>query len=321
MARRMSIEDRLARIAKLERAPISNDAIKELGKALASANSALVARTAQAAGKLSAIDLAPHLIKAFSRFINNPIKTDRGCLAKNAIIEALDRIDYNDEDIFLKGICYIQKEAVFGGTTDTAAELRGKCGFALARMGYPEARFELAALLMDSESQARIAAARAIASLGGIEGELLLRMKVMAGDQESDVIGECFTGLLSINFERSLSFVSEFLASDNPLMMEAAIFALGESRKKPAFEILRDYRENNIIEPEVHKILLLAIALTRLDEAFEYLIKVIGDEHRKNAIAALEALKIVRVSDDLRVRIDKIVTSHDDETVREAWIY
>jgi len=122
-----------------------------------------------------------------------------------------------------------------------------------------------------------------------------------------------------MNPDRSMSFVSGFLNSHDLSIVEAAVFALGESRKVDAFEILRDDRENNLIEPDFQKILLLAIALTRVDEAFEYLVDVIDNEHRGNAIAAIEALKIFIANDDLRTRIHEAVVSRDDGTVSEAW--
>ena len=319
MAKRMPIEDRLARLGELERAPLSSNVIEELSKALSGANNVLIAKAAQVVGRRSITGLVPNLVATFDRFMSKPAEADRGCLAKIAVIEALSDLDYNEENVFLRGIRHIQREFAYGGPVDTAAELRGKCAFALARIGYAEVLFELAALLMDPESQARIAAAKAIAHIAGMEGELLLRMKVLAGDQESDVLGECFSGLISMNPERSMSFVSGFLTSDDPLIVEAAVFALGESRKVDAFEILRNYRESNIIKPDLQKILLLSIALTRIDEAFEYLIDVINDERRDNAIVALEALRIFHANDDLRTRIHEAVVLRNDAMVSEAW--
>ena len=319
MAKRISIEDKLAKLRELEDAPLSTNVIKELSKVLSGANNVLVARAAQVVERRRITDLIPNLIAAFDCFMNKPTRADKGCLAKTAIIEALDNLSYDCDDIFLQGIHHVQKEPSYGGTVDTAATLRGKCAFALARIGYAEVLFELTSLLMDPEPQARIAAVKAIAYLARVESELLLRMKVMAGDQEPNVLGECFSGLLSINPERSMSFVSRFLTSNNPLIVEEAALALGESRKAHAFEILRNYREGSIMKPDFQEILLLSIALTRLDEAFEYLIDVISNEHRNNAVAALKALRVFYANDDLRTRIHKAVVSRNDAMVSKAW--
>ena len=319
MTKRQSTADKLARLRELESASLSSNIIKELGKVLSAANSILVARSAQVVENRRITELIPNLVAAFNRFMNKPSKADQGCLAKTAIIETLNHLDYDDDDVFLQGIHHVQKEPAYGGSIDTAANLRGKCAFALARIGYTEVLFELTTLLMDPEPQARIAAVKAVAHLARLESELLLRMKILVGDQEPNVLGECFSGLISINPERSLSFVGTFLSSHDHLIAEAAAFQLGESRKARAFEILCNYRQNNIINSEFHEVLLLSIALTRLDEAFQYLIDVIADEHRGNAVSALKALKIYAYDDDLCTRIHKAVESRNDVMVSEAY--
>ena len=164
MARRMSIEDRLARLKELESVPLSASVTKELSKVLSGANSVLVARAALVVERRSITDLVPNLVAAFNRLINKPAEADKGCLAKIAIIEALNNLGYDEEEVFLQGIHHIQKEYSYGGPVDTAAELRGKCAFALVRIGYAEVLFELIALLVDPEPHARKAAAKALAS-------------------------------------------------------------------------------------------------------------------------------------------------------------
>ena len=116
-----------------------------------------------------------------------------------------------------------------------------------------------------------------------------------------------------------MSFVSGFLTSNDPLIVEEAALALGESRKKEAFEILRNHREKSMIKSDFQEMLLLSIALTRLDEAFEYLIDVIGNEHQDHPIAALKALKIFYANDDLRMRIQQAVVSRNDEMISRTW--
>lgn len=319
MAKRQSTEDKLAKLRELESASLSTNEFKELGKVLSGANSVLVARAARVVSKRRITDLISNLVTAFNRFINKPPKADQGCLAKTAIIEALDHLDYDGLDVFLCGIHHVQKEPTYGGQKDTAADLRGKCAFALARIGDTETLFEFIPLLMDPLPQARIAAVKAVAHLACRESELLLRMKVLAGDEESDVVGECLKGLISINPDRSLSFVGELLTSLNYLSAQAAAFALGESREGGAFKILRAHRGDNIINPEFQEVLLLSIALTRLDEAFEYLIDVIANEHKGNAVLALKALKVYAYDNKKSAIIHKAVVSRNDGMVSQAY--
>ena len=319
MARRSSTEAKLVQIRQLEAIPLSANVIKELDKILSGANSVLIARAAQVASRRHITDLIPNLAAGFNRLMNKSAKADQGCLAKTAIVEALDNLDYNGDDLFLQGLHHIQKEPAYGGPKDTAAALRSKCAFALARIGDAEVLFELTPLLMDPEPQARLAAVKAVAHLACRESELLLRLKALASDKEPDVLGECFSAIIRINPLRSLSFVGEFLTANDHLIAESAAFALGESRQGGALEILRRHRENNIIRAEFQEVLLLSIALTRLDEAFEYLIDVIVDEQRGSAASAVKALKVYPYDDERCAEIRKAVVSRNDVMVSQAY--
>lgn len=319
VARRASIEDKLTRISELENSLPSDDATAELRKVLSGANSLLLARAAKVALRCGLADLIPNLVTTLDRLLNKPAKSDPGCLAKLAIAEALDHLESDGADVFLRGIRHVQPEPVYGGSVDTAAEFRGRCGCALARIGYSEALFELTSLLMDPEPQSRLSAARAVAHVGGSESELLLRMKVLAGDEEPNVLGECFSGLLSVNPDRSIDFVSDFLDSDDTAIVEEVVLALGESRTMRAFEILCNYREDNIVDPELREPLLLAMALTRCEEAFEYLLDVIGEEHTENAVAAVTAMHVFHTDDKRRNKIHDAVRRRDESLVTQTW--
>ncbi len=73
-------------------------------------------------------------------------------------------------------------EPVWGGTADTAADVRGTCAIGLVATGYPRALVAIAALLYDAEPDARLGAIRAAANGTPREAELLLRSKALAGD-------------------------------------------------------------------------------------------------------------------------------------------
>ncbi|MDX2239271.1 MAG: hypothetical protein NW224_01195 [Leptolyngbyaceae cyanobacterium bins.302] len=105
----------------------------------------------------------PELVSACDRFLVNAKESDPGCRAKQAISEALYRLQYSDKAPFLKGIRHVQAEPVWGGKVDTAPTLRGTCALGLVRMNYPLVMVELRDLLADPEPEARIGAARAIA--------------------------------------------------------------------------------------------------------------------------------------------------------------
>ena len=318
MVKRPTLKEKLARLAELAKGRLSAETAMELRKALSGASNALAARAADVAAKLEAAELIPDLVAAFGRFMDNPEKTDKGCTAKTAEVKALVGLGYDEDGVLLRGIRHVQMEPVYGGRADTAANLRAECAMGLVRIGHPDTLFELTTLLMDGEPQPRRAAVKALAYLGAEPCELLLRIKVLAGDPEPDVIGDCFAGLIGINAERSMPFVSEYLASDDEVVAESAAIALGESRKPEAFQILRDHWED-ALRSDRRKTLLLPMALTRCDEAFEFLLEVVLDRPPDYAIAAVKALKIFAHDEGHRRRIRKSVEERDEFPITEAY--
>src|SRR6266571_4770316 len=104
MAKAASIEDRLADIARLGKAPDSPEVRAQLRKHLGSKVSLVVARTADVVAHIDNHDFTPDLIAAFQRFMRDPDKTDKGCAAKTAIVKALLASESDDEDVFRAGV-------------------------------------------------------------------------------------------------------------------------------------------------------------------------------------------------------------------------
>src|SRR6267142_2143793 len=177
-------------------------------KCLADKHFRVVARAATLAGERSLRERLPDLSSAYARFLVEPIKQDPHCIAKQAIARALVNLESDNVPFFLEGIRYRQLEPAWGGADDTAIDVRCSCAMGLVSTGYFRAIQELTALLQDPEWRARAGAARAISCGNPREAEALLRFKVLLGDPEPDVIGECFTGLLSIAKEECLPFVA-----------------------------------------------------------------------------------------------------------------
>jgi hypothetical protein len=318
MAKRLSTQEKLAKLGKLADQPLSEDSIKEIRKALSSANNLVVAKAAQVAAKCQRTDLIPELIVAFERFMQKPVKTDKGCFAKTALVEALDTLEIREYDVFLQGIHHIQMEPAYGGHEDTAANLRARCALALARCEYPDIFFELTTLLADPEPQPRIAAIKALTYLNEEKSELLLRLKALTGDKEPQVLSECFSGLISIAPAHSLPFVAGFLENSDLLIAEGAALALGESREMQAFKVLQDQWEDSI-DREVKEMLLLPMALTRCDDAFKYLLDIVACEYQGYAAAAVKALKVYADNDAQREKIRNVVASRPETLISETY--
>jgi HEAT repeat protein len=309
MAKGPSIEDRLDDLARLGKSPDTPEARKQLRKHLAGKIGLLAAKAADIIARIEDHDFVPDLVAAFHRFMVDPAKTDKGCVAKIAIVKALRAADYGDEEIFRIGIRHVQLEPTWGGRADTAAPLRAQCGLGLVQAGAADAMNELAVLLADREPDARIGAARALAHCGPAAAPLL-RFKALTGDPEPPVLAECLSGLIEIAPTESFGFVAGFVDQRNPSIYEHAALALAESRVPGAFELLKE-KWSGTFEREFRQTLLLPIALTRCEAARDFLISLLESGDLRMATAAISALSIYRGDPTIRVRAEKAISGRN----------
>ena len=260
----------------------------------------------------------PDLVAAFRRFMVESAKSDKGCVAKIAVVKALLATENCDEeDLFLQGVRHVQLEPAWGGPADTAAPLRALCGLALVQMGSTQATIELATLLADKEPDARIGAAHALANCGST-GEALLRFKVLIEDRETAVIAECLTGLMTLSPRGSFDFVSQFVDPEHPTLYEHAALALAESRLPEAFVLLTD-EWSSTFDREFKRTLLLPIALTRSEEAVDFLISILEGGDNRMALDSISALAIYRDDASVRKRVEAAVCAEDNAQLQKAF--
>lgn len=295
VARRDRLRESLEKLSLVRREPSSEDSRAELRRVLSSESSHAVAKAASIVGEAGLTELAPDLAAAFGRFLADAGRADAGCVAKAATVDALLRLDCDDEDVFLRGIRHVQMEPVLGGRVDTAAGLRGASALGLARTSRTDVLNELAQLLADPEPPARAAAAHAIGNHGRAAGVPVLRHKVFAGDEEPRVITECLLALLHLDAPDSLPLVRDLLdpvvTPGRPArdLSECAADALGESRLAMAFPILRDWRPRAAARG-MEGTALRALAMLRRDDAFDYMLSLVQTAEDAVARAAVTAL-------------------------------
>lgn len=315
MARSL-IEDQLDQLSALRQVEDPARVRAELGKALASGRSNLLAaRAAKIAAELGLDELTEAMVTAFDRLMHASAQRDKGCLGKTALARALVELDQPASEVFRVGLRHVQPEPSWGGSVDTAAELRGLCAQGLAASGHPDAILEIVPLLVDKERPARQGAARALGDSGRVEAEPLLRLKVVTGDEDLEVLAECFDALLRLDPRRSIGFVAGFLDHDRDELAESAALALGESRLDTAIEPLGEALDRRRLADPRSRTLCLALAMLRRREALDRLLAVIATGPVAIATQALEALALHRHDDNLRQQLEETLAERDVATL------
>src|SRR5262249_21171606 len=155
--------------------------------------------------------------------------------------------------------------------------VRVACAFSLVRSQALGVMPYLVDLLNDPEKPARIGAAQALAYSGTDAAALLLRLKARVGDQEPEIISEGLTGLIKLTPAVGVLFVAEFLAVPDLGIKEAAVLALGESRRPEAWETLKRFWETRI-DSRLDETILMALALSRLSQATDFLLNLVAED-------------------------------------------
>src|ERR687893_710751 len=135
MAGRESLDDKLAALRALRGQTLTDEQKAGLRKRIGDRANLVVAAAAAIAGENALVELAKDLEAGFDRFLVNPLKDDKLCRAKVAIVQALDRMEHREPDVFLKAARHVQLEPVWGGTEDSAPSLRAAALVALPPVG------------------------------------------------------------------------------------------------------------------------------------------------------------------------------------------
>ncbi|HVA45217.1 MAG TPA: HEAT repeat domain-containing protein [Pirellulales bacterium] len=283
------------------------ESAQALRKGLADRSNRVVGKAAEIVAETDDKGFEDDLKAAYARLLSDPVKSDPGCLGKTAIVEALVKLECRDLDFYRAAVQYRQYEGVWGGDEDTAAQLRAAAAIGLVLCSsLLEALNRFAEMLTDRSKIARAGAARAIAALAHPEGVPLLRLKLLLGDKEPEVVGECCAAMLQLAPDDGLPLVVQQLASPNPDVALQVALALGESRHRQALEPLRSAWRSQP-DADTRAALLIPIALLRTAEANEFLLSLLRGRDARAAADALRALKIHGKSGDLRRQIEEVV--------------
>jgi hypothetical protein len=311
------IQESLEQLSTLRAASDDAGLSGELRGFLRNRSNLVIAKAAKIAGERRVAGLVPDLVVAFHKLMRDPARVDKRCKALTEIVTVLYAMDYTEPEIYLQGLRHVTMEGSFGPPVDAAAHLRGLCAQGLTRTSHPTALEDVTNLLVDPEPPARIGAVRALAANGGPAGAIALRLKALTGDREAEVIAECFSGLMLSPSENSVSFVGRYVDSDDAEIAEAAILALGAARSARAVVVLKEKWEITI-RGRLKKVLLLALASSRSEDALNFLLAQLETAQAPIAVEILNALAAQRPTASIRQSIEAAVQRRGDQILRDA---
>jgi len=307
----------LQALAQAARRPRDDATVALVRASLAHRSNHVVARAARAAREADLAALAPDLIAAFPRFLEDPIRRDPGCSAKTEIARALIAFTCPAPDVYLRGAVHVQKEPAFGPPIDTAPELRATSAMGLVVTEHPAALTTCVGLLVDPEPAARAGGLRALAASGRPDIALLMRLFALRGDADPGVLAEAFAGLLALAPDDPVPFVAERLTSGDCDVARAAAIALGDSRLLEAAVALRE-RLLGERRPEARHAIIMALATSRRDEAFDALLDLVARGTEADAKAAAEALELYPGDESLMERLQAARAGRQPTTAARA---
>ncbi len=295
MAKRPTSSDKVAALRGID--PATEAGTAALREALQSTTGLLVAAAAAIVSEHSLGALLDDVAAAFDRLCD--AKRDPGCRGKIAVLRTLHELDRWDE-VFERGVTYVQREPVYGGAADTAGEVRGICGLAHAHFARGNTPDVLGELLADPERITRVAAAQACRD-GGFHGAGgMLRLKILVGDDESEVLAACFEALLALEKDEALPLVVRCMKAGDE-RAEVAAVALGASRVDATRELIA-WAERCVGEQR-DRVGYLPLALSRREAATDYLLATIRDGSPRDAVSAANALATFKHDEQLQVAV------------------
>ncbi|MEM8874343.1 MAG: hypothetical protein AAGD32_08790 [Planctomycetota bacterium] len=262
---------------------------------------------AKAAGIVAERELSAEsaLVAALENWLDRPPGEDKGCEAKHALVEALNRLGTTATDVLHRAARCVQLEPVglvfdpsipdmVTEPIDAAANMRGVAVLALAAAGDADVLPLMVDYLFDRPKfpqidvpGVRISSARGLGLTGQDSAALVLRAKLKADTDVEEVIAESATALCMLRPRWLETFVRPWIAEQPSETLQLTGLAVAELRPPNAFEVL-GWLWERLRHERGGAELLTAFALLRSEPATDFLLGLIREgEFRSEAKAAL----------------------------------
>jgi hypothetical protein len=314
---RKSVDELLAHLDNLNFGTQDEETFVVLKKCLSSKSSLVVAKTAKLCADHHLSQLNQELVQTFRYFVEKAEK-DKGCYAKKAIVKTLYELDFINTEFYTEAISVRQMEPVWGGSVDSAFDVRCWAANGLTLSTNVHIIFQLLELLHDTEPQARLGAVKAIAYTNPMHANILIREKILDGDEETYIIGECFHQLMIVDPDTNLEFVKAYLAHNDEEWVEYAALAIAAYNDLTAFEVLKEAIEQAFYDSKKRH-LIKAMALHRSKHTVDYLLVLLESAGSQEVDTIIEALAIYRTNDKIRQQVQTKIDGIDSQNAIDAF--
>jgi hypothetical protein len=297
---------RLTRDASALAAPAGRELLQA---ALGCRNAQLVQAAARLIAEHRTIGCDEALRAAYAELADERASAlDPGCLAKEALLAALEALEDDDAELFAQAALYEQWERLKGGMRDTASRVRTRGVLGIARLGHADWLPILGACLADGDATLRLSAARALAHRGQREAAGLLLLRARIGDETPEVVSECLRGLFATAPDFGVRQARAFLRGHSTAQREQTLHALGTSSHDSAVELLADELEQASLADE-RQAAIEALGLSLRPRARSVLLALVAGERSSDAESALTALAIHRYDAKLLTQLRELTAS------------
>jgi HEAT repeat protein len=279
-----------------------------LREALASRDAGRVEQAAKLVRTHGLRGVEDALVSAYRALVGRS-QADPSCLAKEAVLAALDAAEHDDALLFVEAAQHTQQERGKPGARDTAGRVRVRGVLGLARLGHADALAIFGARLADPDPEVRAATAQAIAHRGQRDGAGLLLLKLGVGDDHPNISLECLRGLFALAPDLAVPEARRLLRVADERVRESILHALGAAGDDRALEVLQDELGLHSLAQQRAPII-EALGLSVRPRARAILLELVADGSESDAGAALRALSIHRYDPKLVAQLREAVAQH-----------
>lgn len=224
-----AVEARLVRAADIERdararGEVVEKDVADLRVLIGDPIPAIAARAARAVIETRCTLLAADLVAAFRR-LDDRAQADAGCIAMQAVVEALARLEIDARDVYQRALTIRRRERSGSGFVDRAVRVRIEAAHALVTIGDHDALLDIVPLLADSEAR--------------LDDALPALLGALSGRRANRITSNVMLAIASLRRDDAASELLRITETANEALAVQAFVALRSSGRLERTDVIR----------------------------------------------------------------------------------